>query len=271
MKTYRQNAFVRSTCGALIVCGALILGRAGWSVNGAESEWVPLFNGRNLDGWTPKIRGYPLGENYANTFRVEDGVMKVRYDGYAKFDEKFGHIFYRAPFTNYLLRVEYRFLGTQSPGGPGWAFRNSGVMLHCQAPETMGKDQDFPVSLEVQLLGGSPTGERHTANLCSPGTHVVMNGKLITQHCINSSSKTYRGDDWVTVEVEVHGSKLIRHIMEGETVISYSEPQLDDGDASAQKLLKAGAPRIIDHGYISLQSESHPVEFRKVELKQLAE
>ncbi|MBI3118397.1 MAG: DUF1080 domain-containing protein, partial [Candidatus Hydrogenedentes bacterium] len=121
---------------------------------GQTEKWVSLFNGKDLDGWTPKIKGYPLGENFGNTFRVEDGVLKVVYDAYEKFDGKFGHLFYKEPYSNYRLRVEYRFVGEQVPGGTSWAWRNSGAMLHCQDPKSMGQDQDFPVSIEVQFLGG---------------------------------------------------------------------------------------------------------------------
>ena len=236
----------------------------------SEREWIQLFNGKNLDGWTPKIKGYALGENFGNTYRVEDGAIKVVYDQYNdKFNNRFGHLFYKTPFSNYLLRIEYRFVGKQLSDGPGWATRNSGAMIHCQDPKTMEKDQDFPVCIEVQFLGGLGSGERSTANLCTPGTHVVFEGKLLTRHVTNSSSKTYNGDQWVTVEVEVRGSKIIKHIVEGKTVLSYTEPQLDDTDKDAQKLLKAGSPRLIEGGYISLQSESHPVQFRKVELREL--
>src|SRR5438874_7457330 len=227
--------------------------------------WISLFNGKDLTGWTPKIKGYELGENFGDTFRVEDGVMKVSYDQYKQFDRKYGHIFYKDKFSHYRIRIEYRFVGEQCPGGEGWATRNSGVMLHCQPPETMAKDQDFPVSIEVQFLGGLGKGPRSTANLCTPGTHVVMNGKLIKQHCTNSKSKTYDGDQWVTVEAEVHGDKLIKHFVNGEEVLSYEQPQYDDSDATARPLIKNGQT-LIHEGYISLQSESHPIEFRKVEL-----
>lgn len=237
----------------------------------ADGQWIQLFNGKNLDGWKVKIRKHELGDNFGNTFRVEDGLLKVCYDQYDSFDEQFGHLFYAENFSNYLLRVEYRFVGEQAPGGPGWAFRNSGVMIHGQSPESLEKDQDFPVSIEVQLLGGKGTGLRPTANLCTPGTNVVMDGKLITRHCTDSSSKTYHGDGWVTVEVEVHGNKLIKHIVEGETVLSYTQPQLDEKDQYAQKLIQQGAALMLNGGSISLQSESHPVEFRKVELLKLDE
>ncbi|RMF42586.1 MAG: DUF1080 domain-containing protein [Planctomycetota bacterium] len=231
-------------------------------------KWVSLFNGKDLDGWIPKIRYSKLGENYADTFRVADGLLQVRYDPqhYAKFEERFGHLHYQRPFSHYRLRVEYRFVGEQCPGGPGWAYRNSGIMLHGEPPEGMAVDQDFPVSIEAQLLGGNGTDPRPTANLCTPGTNVVMNGKLFLPHCISSKSKTYHGDQWVTVEIEVRGSKVIRHIVEGEVVLEYTEPQLDPRDPHAKELAEKQGGLLLEGGYISLQSESHPIDFRRVEI-----
>jgi len=234
-----------------------------------NDKWIQLFNGKNLDGWKMKITGYPLGENFGNTFRVENGVMKVSYDQYKAFDEKFGHIFYNQKFSYYLLAVEYRFTGDQAKGGPGWAYRNSGAMLHCQDPATMGLKQDFPISIEVQLLGGNGKDARSTANLCTPGTNVVMNGKLFTDHCINSRSKTYHGDQWVRVEVLVLGDSLIRHMIDGETVLEYQKPQIGGGNVSNYEPSAKQDGKLLKEGYISLQSESHPVEFRKVELVNL--
>jgi 3-keto-disaccharide hydrolase len=267
---------LRSVCRNAVACLLAAAFGASWLVP-VEAEdttpnangWISLFNGKDLAGWTPKIKGYELGDNFGNTFRVEDGVMKVSYDQYNRFDRKYGHIFYKDKFSHYRIRIEYRFVGEQCSGGEGWATRNSGVMLHCQPPETMAKDQDFPVSIEVQFLGGLGKGQRTTANLCTPGTHIVMNGKLIKQHCTNSKSKTYDGDQWVTVEAEVHGDKLIKHFVNGEEVLSYEQPQYDDSDATARPLIKNGQ-MLIQEGYISLQSESHPIEFRKVELLPLA-
>lgn len=238
----------------------------------AAEGWISLFNGKDLDGWTPKIRGYESGDNFGKTFRVENGAICVRYDGYQKeFKNRFGHLFYKQPYSNYILRAEYRFVGEQLPDGPGWAIRNSGLMLHGQAPETMTKDQEFPVSIEVQLLGGDGKAERSTVNLCTPGTHVVMKDKLITQHCTNSRSKTFHGEQWVVAEIEVHGNGKFIHRVNGETVLEYEKAQLDPGDADAKRLLAHDSNVMLYGGYISLQSESHPVEFRKVELKPLSE
>ena len=237
-----------------------------------KGEWMELFNGKDLEGWTPKIRGQKVGVNYKDTFRVEEGVLKVSYDQYENFDEQFGHLFYEGEFSHYILRVEYRFVGNQVPGGPDWAFRNSGVMLHGQSPESMEIDQEFPVSIEAQFLGGrgEGTGERTTANLCTPGTNVEMNGKLFTTHCVNSTSKTYDGDQWVRVEVMVLGDQQVKHMIDGQTVLSYEKPQIGGGNVSGHDPAVKKDGMLLSEGYISLQSESHPIQFRKVEVLNLA-
>lgn len=231
-----------------------------------DEEWVSLFNGENLDGWIPKIRRHEAGDNFGNTFRVKDGVMQVGYEAYDEFGETFGHIFYKEPFSHYRLRLEYRFIGEQCKGGPGWAIRNSGIMVHGESPETMAVDQDFPVSIEVQLLGGNGTDDRATANLCTPGTNVEMDGELVRRHCTNSKSETYHGEQWVTCEVEVRGSDVIRHLINGEEVMSYQKPQLDDRDGHAKELAEKNGGLLLEKGTISLQSESHPCEFRNIEI-----
>lgn len=222
-------------------------------------KWKQLFNGKDLNDWQIKIRHHELNENYANTFRVNDGQIQVRYDQYDAFNEQFGHLFYKKPYSSYLIGVEYRFVGDQVKGGPGWAYRNSGIMVHGQDPASMTKDQDFPNSIEVQLLGGNGKDQRSTANLCTPGTQYVKDGKLIKQHCTNSTSKTFHGDQWTRVEVLVIKDSLIVHYANGEEVMRYTKPQLDPIKGNTEGELLTG-------GSISLQSESHPVDFRKVEI-----
>ena len=235
-----------------------------------QKEWVALFDGKSLDGWVPKITGYDAGVNFGNTFRVENGVLKVAYDQYDTFGNRFGHLFYKTPFSHYVLAVEYRFVGEQAKDGPDWAFRNSGAMIHGQPVETMQKDQDFPICIEVQFLGGRGDGKpRSTANLCTPGTNVVMNGKLEATHCVNSTSKTFDGDQWVRAEVEVHGDGAIVHRVNGETVLSYEKPQYGGGNVAKHDPAVKKDGQLIPGGTISLQAESHPVEFRKVELLNL--
>ena len=236
----------------------------------AAPKWISLFNGKDLSGWKVKIRNHALGDNFANTFSASNGVLKVNYDGYTNFNEMFGHIYHERKFSHYLLSIEYRFVGNQANGGPGWAIRNSGAMVHSQAPETVGLNQDFPISIEVQFLGGNGKDERHTANLCTPGTHVVYNGKLMTDHCVNSTSKTFHGDQWVRVDVLVLGNTQIKHIVNGDTVLTYEKPQIGGGVVTDFDPKEKVDGKMLSEGYISLQSESHPIEFRRVELVDLA-
>ena len=232
----------------------------------ADEQWISLFNGHDLEGWTPKFTGFPAGENHLDTFTVDDGLLTVSYDNWTDFQGEFGHLFHEQPFSHYLLRMEYRFISDQVVNGPGWAFRNNGLMLHSQTPESMTLEQEFPASIEVQLLGGNGTDERATANICTPGTHFRLQGELITRHCTNSISATFHGDQWVTLEVEVRGDELMRHIVNGETVFEYSGTQLDESDPDARRLLDAGAPLALSEGLISIQAESHPTQFRRIDV-----
>ncbi len=231
-----------------------------------KEQWLSLFNGVNLDNWTVKIKGQELGVNWKNTFTVSDSVIKVDYSNYDTFDTSFGHLFYKTPFSNYKLKLKYRFTGQQVKGGENWALRNSGVMIHCQDPKTMERDQNFPVCVEVQLLGGVEEGTpRSTANLCTPGSHVYMNNELVTTHCIDSSSKTYYGEQWVDLEIEVRNDSLITHYINGEKVLEYNRPIIG-GEYNSLAEFEGKA---LKGGYISLQSESHPVEFKNIMILKL--
>jgi hypothetical protein len=232
-----------------------------------QSDWVQLFNGKNLDGWTIKIARHPLGDNFGNTFRVENGLLKVSYDQYETLDGQFGHLFYKEKFSYYLIAVEYRFVGEQVKGGPAWALRNNGIMVHSQSAETMGLTQNFPTSIEVQLLGGDGTHDRSTANVCTPGTNIVLDGAFYTTHCHDSKSRTFHGEQWVRVVVEVLGSERITHFVEGVPVLTYTLPQLGDEKSIPESGTRGG--ELLNEGYIALQAESHPTEFRKVELLNL--
>lgn len=218
----------------------------------AEEKWIPLFNGKDLTGWTPKFSGSELGENYKNTFIVKDGLLTIDYSNWEKFNKEFGHLFWKTPYSHYKIRATYRFIGEQVKDGPGWATRNNGFMLHCQDPKTIEKDQDFPTSIEVQLLGGLGKGERGTLNICTPGTQLHWQGELNTKHVIKTGGPTTHGDEWVSVEIEVRGDKF-KHIAKGKTVCEYDHVQLDDGSP-------------LTSGYIAIQAETSPTQFKSIEL-----
>ena len=247
-----------------LLCATTVMGQ-----KSTVEAWETMFNGKDLTGWTPKIRYAAAGENAKNTFRVVDEKLVVSYDQYDSFNEQFGHLFYNKKFSYYRIKLQYRFTGEQAKDGPGWAYRNSGIMIHGQSPESIGKDQDFPVSIEVQLLGGNGKEKRTTCNLCTPGTNVVMNGKVFTPHCINSTSDTYHGDQWVTAEVIVLGDSIVQHFANDKMVLSYEKPQIGGGNVSGQENIFGTSGQLLTEGTISLQSESHPVEFKSIKILNL--
>jgi len=246
-----------------------------------QKEWSQLFNHKDLTGWDIKIAGHDLNENFNNNFYVQDSVLKVDYSKFSKFDKEFGHLYYKEPFSWYVVRVEYRFTGQQLTGGPSYAYLNSGVMLHSQSAASLSKNQSFPVSLEMQLLASDEKQKRHNGNLCTPGTQVSMNGQAVDAHCIDSKSKNSYLNEWVTAEAVVYGDSIIHHIINGDTVLTYEKPRVGGGFVntgltwtsggfaadSLDWIKKDGMP--LKSGYIALQAESHPVEFRKVELLNL--
>lgn len=232
-----------------------------------EKHWVELFNGKDLDDWKVKIAGYPLNENFGNTFRVENNLLRVSYDQYGdSLKDRYGHIFYKEKFSAYLLVAEYRFYGKQVADGAGWAYMNNGLMLHSQSPESMKLDQDYPISIECQLLGSDAHAQRPNGNVCSPGTHIEINGELITQHCVNANSEPTPGEEWTRVEALVLGDSIIKHIVHKDTVLVYEKPVIGGGNVSHfdPEVKKDGTP--LKEGYIALQSESYPTEFKTVKL-----
>jgi hypothetical protein len=238
------------------------------ALKATPQDWIQLFNRKNLDGWTVKITKHPVNDNFKNTFRVENGLLKISSNQYGTFDGQYGHIFYKDKFSYYLVSVEYRFVGEQTNGAPAWAYRNNGIMLHSEAPQTMQRDQEFPTSIEAQLLGGDGTHDRPNGNVCTPGTNIVMNGALFTPHCYDKfKAKTFHGDQWVRVVAEVYGSEHITHFVEGVPVLTYYKPQFGGPPMNPDYEKRAG--ELLSEGYIALQSESHGTEFRKVELLNL--
>ncbi|MAV78992.1 MAG: hypothetical protein CMC22_02075 [Flavobacteriaceae bacterium] len=255
------------------------------NLNTANKEkWIALYNGKDFSDWTIKFANQDLNVNYLNTFRAQDSMIRIVYDDYDTFDDAYAHMYYKTPFSYYKLRFDYRFTGEQVKGGENWNTRNSGIMLHSQSAESNDYGQYFPVSIEIQLLGGLNAGERTTGNVCTPGTALVIDGKVDYRHCINSNSKTYHGDKWVRAEVVVLGGESIAHLIENDTVLKYQLPQIGGGFTNSKLGEKdwissgvvesvdtwtAQAGKILTKGYISLQAESHPIDFKNIKLLNL--
>jgi hypothetical protein len=236
------------------------------AVSAPTGQWISLFNGKNLEDWTVKIAGHDLNDNYRNTFRVEDGLLKVSYGQYEKFGGRFGSLFYNRKLSHYWFRAEYRFVGKQASGAPSWAYKNSGVQLHSQAPDSMRKDQEFPVSVEFDIVGGRLLGRHPTGDVCENGTRVTIDGGVLRDKCSKLSDVTIPGDEWVMILAEVQGGTRIRQIVNGILVVEYTNLTLDENDPDARLLVNSGGDKALTSGYISIQANSHPIEFRRIEI-----
>lgn len=261
---------MKKTIYAVFFFCAFLAGCTANKVQNDKKEWKALFNGKDINDWFVKIHHHEIGVNFGNTFRVEDGIIKIRYDGYDDFNDQFGHLYYKTPFSHYHLKFEYRFTGELQKGAPDYTLLNSGVMFHSQDPRTMLNGQDWPISVEMQLLAGLGDGEpRPTGNMCSPGTNVVYQGKIASSHCLNSTSKTYDADQWVKAELIVLGDSLIQHIIEGDTVLEYSKPQIGGGTVNGHDPKMKIDGKLLTSGFIALQSEGQPVDFKNIYIKEL--
>lgn len=237
----------------------------------SSEEWQELFNGKDIKDWIVKIHHYEVGDNHGETFRVEDNIIRVKYDQYeGDFNDRFGHLYYKKPYSYFRLQMDYRFVGELHPGAPSYTILNSGVMFHSQDPRTMPVEQDWPISVEMQFLAGVKEGKpRPTGNMCSPGTEVVYKEKMYPGHCINSSSETYYGDQWVSVELIVFGDSLVYHLVNGDTVLQYTAPQVGGGVVQRYDPTMKQDGKLLTEGFIALQSEGQPVDFRNIKLLNL--
>ncbi len=262
---------MKTTLTILLQCFVLIVTSCGSGVsktNSKAEQWQSLFNGRNLKGWVPKIHHHETGDNYANTFSVKDGSILINYDGYTTFNNSYGHLFYKVPFSSYHLKFQYRLTDQWMKDAPIYTFRNSGVMFHSQDPKSILKEQDWPISVEYQILAEEKEGvARPTGNMCSPGTDVFFKGEKDKRHCINSTSKTYKWNEWVSGELIVYRDSLVQHIVNGNTVLEYTKPQIGGGIANGYNPSVKVDGQPLTSGYIALQSEGQGIEFKDIKIK----
>lgn len=212
-----------------------------------------------------------MGENFADTFRVENGLLRVNYDKYAEFNHQYGHIYHNTTFSDFHLQLEYRFYGEFLQDAPYYAERNSGVMFHSQSPYSMPKEQNWPISVEMQFLADLEDGSRRTTgNMCSPGTDITYQGETFPSHCLNSNKPAHKIGTWVKAELIVDGN-TVRQIIDGHVVLEYTDPVI----GGKQKTVIGHDPDLwiegkpLMSGYIALQSEGHPIEFKNIRIKKL--
>jgi hypothetical protein len=98
---------------------------------------------------------------------------------------------------------------------------------------------------------------------------VFYQGELDPRHCISSSSETYQWDQWVKADLIVYRDSLVIHMVNGDTVLVYSNPQIGGEvvDGFDPDIKQDGTP--LTSGYIGLQAEGQGVVFRNLKMRNL--
>ncbi len=291
--------------GALTLAAALTTVFAGPN----DSNWIQMLRkgDTKLSDWTPKIQGHAAGENPYNSFSygetsdgqprliVTDTVSNTSSYGY-------GHLFYKTAYSDYIVRAKYHFPTKESfAGGAGsWTIQNNGLMLHCQSAASMDKGQDYPKSIENQLIGywsygdGSPPNTT-TSNLCLVNTSVNYHGQWYSDgtghHCTqskfhslaydssttpakgaNSTNATWPGKDiWEYAMDRVIDSTSMTFYMRSrpdtawDSVLGVTQIRLGLTNTSSGP----GSTTALGSGYISIQMEGTSTEFASIEVLNL--
>jgi hypothetical protein len=203
------------------------------------SDFVRLFNGRNLDGWYIFLRDAeknprPKNSDPEGIFKVEDQLIHV-------LGKEFGYIATEQEYADFHLRVEFKW-GEQKFAPRLQAKRDSGILYRFPADK---EDKVWPHSLECQIQEGD-CGDFWLVS----GTTIVAGGATQNRYFQKSQDAEKPHGEWNQVEVVAQGGRC-RHLVNGV-------------------LVNEGTEASVAKGRVLLQSEGAEVYFRNVELKTLA-
>ena len=110
---------------------------------------IALFNGKNLDGWYPYLKGHGKGENPGSVVSVEDGMLHIAGD-------ERGCLSTEKAYANYRMVVEFKW-GEQGYGDREGKALDCGFQIHAT-----GEEQGFrglwKYALAAQMIEGG-TGD----------------------------------------------------------------------------------------------------------------
>ncbi len=260
----------------------------------AQNDWKPLWNGKDLDGWTTwmqkpspasDVPGLPKdaqgrytepigsGRDPLNVFTVNpdvDGRAAIHISG-----EVFGELRTKASFQNYHLRLQFKWGEKKWPPRDGATTqRDSGLLYHVHA-EPGAEGRTWARSIELQIQ------ERDVGDLYAIGSVIAVKAKprpgtqpavyeydangvwtYFSQspgqsgRCVKMPDNEKPSGEWNTVELIAFGEDSI-HIVNGKVVMRLHGPTRIDTDV----------PQLVTSGPIILQSEGAEVFYRDVEIR----
>lgn len=277
-----KSSGLRAAIIATLVLGSI---GTGWAQSKADSGWVPLFNGRDFEGFYAHYYQYGVVEMAKQeAFRIDSGIIHVpRAKPTANWAGQ-AHLFTRKRYSWYRVRVEYRYAPDHSGGS-----QNAGLIVHVENDDALirnTKDRR-PTSIEINMrrADGSPWTLWSASNLgpyinttVRPGTQLYL---AASEGGVPWTNDPWAGDKRVVYSAAANTEKPMGQWNQGEARIygdSLGEFYLNGAlrtrgwnfrvRASAND---ADPSRRIPYedGGIGLQSEDHEIWYRNWEIMEL--
>lgn len=239
---------------------------------GSDGDWMPLFNGRDLTGWTPS-------QGHAALFAAGtlDGepVIHVYPTQADKSNQPEATLRTNQSYSSYVFHLEYKW-GTKRYGSRSNSERDNGICFHiCNNPA-----QVWPESVEFQLgeqaLSASndwvsghifmlinKTRAQWTSTMVNglrvfseTGTKSMI-GAPMSYHKAMTDKRRDKPTEWNIVELTVHGSKDATYMMNGEVANRVTDMECQEN----------GTWRPLSSGPIALQAEYAEIYFRNIKIK----
>jgi hypothetical protein len=240
-----------------------------------DEGWIPLFNGKNLDGWYSFQPTTGRNNDLRKFFKVTDGMIHVLdlSEDPHEWKGAVGYLATNQEYSDVRIHLEYKW-GAKRFARSVEGKRNSGLMYLVVGPDKM-----FPRSLECQieetdvgdlwLVDGvsittwllDPYSSMYSDDPSPPGSKRVIGGLQIPASRVLKSGDFEDRTGWNTVEVILEGDRST-HIINGRTVNrAWDIRQPDPQDPTRMIPLKSG--------HIALEAEGSEIWFRNIKIKLL--
>jgi len=222
----------------------------------------PLFNNKDLGGWSVTIDGQPKGVDPLRIFQVKQGSVWVYPDAVDGQTMPFGYMASEEVFSDFDLRFEYQWVGKRfAPRAT--SPRDAGLLYH--AGNLDRSIQGFwPLSIECQIqesntgdiwLVGSRAAVSSIESRYVPGAPVTIVGGIDEISRVAASSMA-EVDGWNTVEVRARGNEQGIHVVNGK---------VNNRWESLQQWLGDWAP--LQEGHLVFQAEGAEIRYRNISIR----
>lgn len=234
------------------------------------SQWKPLFNGKNLGGWSVHYASQTAAgaPPPASFFEVKNGEIHAYPTQAAGTPQPNAYLLSDADLKDYVISLEYKW-GDKKFAPRVDHVRDAGLLYHVHRDNPASWPSSFEAQIQEGDTGDSWAVSSQVSSFVDPhsglyalpedGGVPVTVGKnsdfIRTRH-----SRTNEYPGWNTLEVIVRGDRAT-HIVNGLANMRVTD--LKGWDAASNAWVK------VDHGRILLQAECAEVYYRNIKIRPL--